>query len=110
VLVTLGEPAEFRARVGYAQSFFATAGLVTREVPWTATLPLPSPKAIACLCGSDDRYALEAVAAASTLRESGYRVVLAGRPGGIEKALKAAGVTCLFIGCDVVATLEELVS
>lgn len=108
VLVTLGEPAEYRARVGYAQAFFATAGLATREVPWSATLPLPSRNAIACLCGSDDRYALEAVAAAAMLRESGYRVVLAGRPGPLEAALRAGGVTCIFIGCDVLATLEEL--
>ena len=108
VLVTLGEPAEYRARVGYAQAFFATAGLATREVPWSATLPLPSRAAIACLCGSDDRYALEAVAAATMLRESGYRVVLAGRPGPLEKELKAGSVTCIFIGCDVLATLEEL--
>ena len=110
VLVTLGEPAEHRARVGYAQAFFATAGLATREVAWTATLPLPAPNAIACMCGSDDRYALEAVAAAARLSDAGYRVVLAGRPGALEKDLTAAGVTCIFIGCDVVATLEELVS
>lgn len=108
VLVTLGEPAEHRARAGYAQAFFATAGLATREVAWDATLPLPLPNAIACLCGSDDRYALEAVAAAARLREAGYRVVLAGRPGALEANLKAAGVTCIFIGCDVLATLEEL--
>ncbi|MEP6866610.1 MAG: methylmalonyl-CoA mutase family protein [Deltaproteobacteria bacterium] len=110
VLVTLGEPAEFRARLGFAQGFFATAGLVTRELAWAAPPPPPAPSTIACLCGTDDRYALEAVAAASTLREAGYRVALAGRPGGLEKALKAAGVTCIFIGCDVIATLEELVS
>jgi methylmalonyl-CoA mutase len=110
VLVTLGEPAGFRGRLGYAQGFFATAGLVTRELAWAPPPPPPAPNAIACLCGTDDRYALEAVAAASTLREVGYRVVLAGRPGGLEKALKAAGVTCIFMGCDVIATLEELVS
>jgi methylmalonyl-CoA mutase len=110
VLVTLGEPAEFRPRLGYAQGFFATAGLATRELAWAPPPPPPTPHAIACLCGTDDRYALDAVAAASTLREAGYRVVLAGRPGGLEKALKAAGVTCIFIGCDAIATLEELVS
>jgi methylmalonyl-CoA mutase len=104
VLVTLGPPAEHRGRVGFAQALFATAGLRTREVadgPVTAD--------IACLCGSDERYAAEAVARAAELR--GVRhLVLAGRPGALEAELRAAGVGhFIFVGSDVLATLSQLV-
>jgi methylmalonyl-CoA mutase len=35
--------------------------------------------------------------------------VLAGRPGALEAELRAAGVEAfVFVGCDVLATMEEL--
>lgn len=100
-LVTLGPPAEHRARLGYAQAFFATAGIAAVE---------GREGDIAVLCGSDERYAVEAVSTATELRAAGVRtVVLAGRPGALEAELRAAGVTgFLFVGCDVLATLAEL--
>jgi methylmalonyl-CoA mutase len=106
-LVTLGPPSEFRGRLGYAQAFFATAGLATRE---HAEPPLTPPPQIACICGSDERYATEAVACATKLRAAGaLHVVLAGRPGALEKPLKAAGVeSFIYVGCDVIATLTAL--
>ncbi len=62
---------------------------------------------VACLCSSDDIYASEAVEAAKALSAAGAKhIYLAGRPGELETALKAAGVgTFIFVGCDVVATL-----
>jgi methylmalonyl-CoA mutase len=106
-LMVLGPPAEHRARAAYATAFFATAGLraVERAVPGS-----PAPADLACLCGSDERYAAEAVALAGELRAAGCtRIALAGRPGALEPALRAAGIdTFIFIGCDVVATLTEL--
>ena len=113
VLVTLGPPSEHRGRLGYAQAFFATAGLVTREsgehAPPSPT-PLTTPDQIACICGSDERYAIEAAACATTLRTAGYaHVVLAGRPGALEQPLVLAGVdSFIFAGCDVIATLTTL--
>ena len=65
-----------------------------------------------CLCGSDERYAAEAVAHARELRAAGAKkIVLAGRPGPLEAELRAAGVShFIFVGCDVLATLTELLS
>ena len=62
----------------------------------------------ACLCGSDEGYAREAVEAATALKQAGAaRIYLAGRPGELEAALKAAGVQdFIYVGCDVVATLR----
>jgi methylmalonyl-CoA mutase len=107
VLVTLGSPAEHRARVGYASALFATAGVRVRE-----TAAPEGASDVACLCGSDERYASEAAATARALRAAGARrVVLAGRPGALEPALREAGVGAfIYVGCDALATLTELLS
>jgi methylmalonyl-CoA mutase len=101
-VVTLGPPAEHRARVGFATALFAVAGLGTQT----------EPNGVACLCGSDERYAVEAADAARALKAQGCaRVLLAGRPGALEPALRAAGVDdFIFLGCDVVAALAPVVA
>lgn len=134
-LILLGPPSEHRGRLGYAQAFFATAGVRAEEIvpPEVGTGgalgDLVAALDVACLCGSDERYAAEAVAHASELRAAGARkIVLAGRPGALasggaastrmpgerealEAELRAAGVTAfIFVGCDVLATLTELLS
>jgi methylmalonyl-CoA mutase len=105
-LIQLGPPAEHRARAGFAEALFAVAGLRTLPRDIGAGLD------IACLCGSDERYAAEAASAARALRAAGARrVVLAGRPGAIEAELRAAGVDAfVFVGCDVLSVLEEILS
>jgi methylmalonyl-CoA mutase len=107
LLATLGPFAESRARVGFATTFFAAGGLRARELG--ADEPARR-GAIACLCGSDERYAAEAAARARVLRDEGCRhVLLAGRPGALEGELREAGVDgFLFLGGDVVATLAPL--
>ena len=104
-LIALGPPTEHRGRTGYATALFATAGLAVRE----SAAPVAAD--IACICGSDERYAAEAAACARALRAAGCRrIVLAGRPGLLEAELRAAGVdSFIFVGCDVVATLADLV-
>jgi methylmalonyl-CoA mutase len=63
---------------------------------------------LACLCGSDEAYAREAVQAAEALAAAGARLVLAGRPGELEDSLKRAGVAnFVFMGCDVLAALRQ---
>jgi methylmalonyl-CoA mutase len=103
-LVTLGTFAESRPRVGFASGFLAAGGIRTRETRDDA------PGAIACLCGTDDRYAAEAVARARSLKAAGCEhVLLAGRPGALGPALREAGVDgFLYVGCDAVALLSEL--
>ncbi len=103
-LVVLGPPAEYRPRLGFASSFFGGGGLRAREAP------ADSVPAFACLCGSDERYAVEAADRARALKAAGCkRVLIAGRPGALEAALREAGVDgFIFVGCDVVKTLSEL--
>jgi methylmalonyl-CoA mutase len=64
--------------------------------------------AIACLCSSDEVYALEGEAAAKALREAGAEhIYLAGRPGEREAAFTVAGIgSFIYVGCDVLAMLK----
>lgn len=113
-LAVLGPVAAFTARATFARNLFEAGGFAA---------PIPEPfadlasltaafrasgAAIACLCSSDDLYAAEAAPAAEALKAAGAKQVwLAGRPGDIEEALKAAGVDgFVFAGCDVIAALE----
>ncbi len=104
VLVTLGTLAETRGRVGFAINFFGAGGIRAREVAENEKA------AIACLCGTDERYASEAVERAKALKHLGcQRVLIAGKPGANEAELRAAGVDgFIYMGCDVVETLNNL--
>ncbi len=104
-LAPLGPLAEHKPRATFAQNFFQAGGFTVDEDASSA-----ADAAAVCLCGSDERYAAEAVEAARLLRASGARrILLAGRPGALEASLREAGVSGhVFVGCDVVATLHEL--
>jgi len=83
-LVPLGPLAEHSARTTFAANLFAVAGIRT-------TGEAGSP--VAVLCGSDQRYAAEAVEVALALKAEGVaHVLLAGRPGDNEAALREAGI------------------
>lgn len=94
-LIALGPPAEHRARLGFAEGLFPAAGLRARQ---------GEAGRVVCLCGSDERYGVEAADRARALKAAGARrVLLAGRPGALEAALREAGVDdFIFLGCDVV--------
>ena len=104
LLFTLGPPLESRARVGFATSLFGAGGIRTQESA------VASAHAVACICGTDERYATEAADAARALKAAGCRrVLLAGRPATLEAELRAAGVDdFLYVGCDVVRILGSL--
>jgi methylmalonyl-CoA mutase len=104
LLLTLGTLAESRARVGFAANYFGAGGIKTRETT------MPERAVIACLCGTDERYATEAASRARALKAAGCeRVLVAGRPGANEAELRAAGVDgFIFMGADLIATLNEL--
>lgn len=104
LLVMLGSGSEARARANFASGIFAAGGIRCREV--TADQKAP----VACLCGTDERYASEAVARVRSLKAAGcQRVLFAGRPGSLEPALKEAGIDgFIYMGCDVVQVLTEL--
>jgi methylmalonyl-CoA mutase len=63
----------------------------------------------ACLCSSDEIYALHAADTAKALKAAGCRrVFLAGRPGEGEAELRRAGVDdFIFAGSDVLSILES---
>jgi methylmalonyl-CoA mutase len=119
-LANLGKLADFTARTLFARNFFEAGGI---EAVTNDGFALSSPKTdlaalvaafkasgttLACLCSSDKVYEAEAVDAANALHAAGAaHVYLAGRPGELEAALKAASVeTFIYAGCDVLATLR----
>ncbi|MEZ6030581.1 MAG: methylmalonyl-CoA mutase subunit beta [Hyphomonadaceae bacterium] len=112
-LAALGPLSEHTARLQYAQNFFAAGGIVavpsSGDAAWHAQAMTQAGCRLACLCGSDKRYAAEAIEAAKALKKAGAaRVYLAGKPGEIELALREAGVDeFIFIGVDVLASLEK---
>jgi methylmalonyl-CoA mutase len=112
-LANLGRLSDFTARASFARNFFEAGGIVAATNDGFASNEdmlaayKDSGARLACLCASDDVYAVGAVKAAETLRAAGIKhIYLAGRPGDLEVALRAAGVgTFIYVGCDVVATL-----
>ncbi|MCA6110208.1 methylmalonyl-CoA mutase family protein [Bradyrhizobium cenepequi] len=114
-LANLGTPADFTARATFAKSFFETGGIEAldnegfSDPSAVAEAFKASGAAIACLCSSDKVYAEHAAAAAKALQAATARhIYLAGRPGELETALRASGVTdFIFAGFDALATLQE---
>jgi methylmalonyl-CoA mutase len=114
-LANLGRLADFSARATYAKNFFEAGGIeavindgfATRDDMVAAFAG--SGTDLTCLCGSDEVYRTEAVAAAKALSAAKARQIwLAGRPGEREVALRAAGIKdFIFVGCDVVAALQS---
>jgi methylmalonyl-CoA mutase len=112
-LAAVGPLAEHAARLQFAQNFFAAGGLVTvpssGDAIWLAQAADTSGCQLACICGSDKRYAEDAIVVAKALKASGVaRLYLAGRPGEKEEDYRAAGVDeFIFLGVDVLASLEK---
>lgn len=118
-LATLGPIADFTARAGFARNLFEASGLAAPSGDGFASDGATDLDALvggfqasgaklACLCGSDAAYANEGAAAAEALAKAGATVWLAGRPIESEAALNKAGVSSfVFMGCDVVETLER---
>jgi len=118
-LATLGPIAGFTARAGFARNLFEAGGITApsgdgfakagaTDLDALVAAFRSSGAKLACLCGSDDSYAAEAIAAAKALAAAGATVWLAGRPGEQEAALREAGVTnFIFAGCDAVAVLQD---
>ena len=113
-LANLGPRAAFTERAMFAKNFFEAGGIeaVTNDgfaghAEMDAAFKASGAK-IACLCSSDEIYAIEAVEATKALKTAGAsHIYLAGQPGDLEAAMKAAAVqSFIYVGCDVVATLR----
>jgi methylmalonyl-CoA mutase len=112
-LANLGKLSDFTARTLYARNFFEAGGIeaVTNDGfagrdDMIAAFKSSDAKLV-CLCSSDKVYETEAIETAKALKAAGAdHIYLAGRPGELEAALKAAGVAdFVYVGCDVLATL-----
>jgi methylmalonyl-CoA mutase len=114
-LANLGTPADFTARATFAKSFFETGGIEAIDTAGfndpaaLATAFKASGAALACLCSSDKVYAVRGTDAAKALQAAGARhIYLAGRPGELEAALHAAGVSDFIIaGGDALGALQD---
>ncbi|CAN2535510.1 Methylmalonyl-CoA+mutase+small+subunit [Methylocapsa aurea] len=114
-LANLGAVAAFTARANFAKNFFEAAGIeaVFGEEGADVVADLvaafrASGARLACVCSSDAIYAEKAGAAARDLAAAGARVYLAGRPGELETALRAAGVAeFIYAGGDMFDTLQR---
>jgi methylmalonyl-CoA mutase len=115
-LANLGPIAAFTARATFAKAAFEAGGVEAISNDGfashadMATAFAASGTTIACLCSSDAVYAEEAAAAAAALQAAGAtHLWLAGRPGELEPALRAAGISnFIWSGCDLVVALTEL--
>jgi len=115
-LASIGAVIDHTLRSTWVKNYLAAGGLNAltsdgyKDAEDAAVAFKASGAATACICSSDALYAEHAEAAAKALKASGAKLVLmAGRPGDREAALRAAGVDQFLIaGADAVATLAGL--
>lgn len=130
-LANLGRVADFTARAMFAKNFFEAGGFeaITNDgfvdasdatdLAALASAFKAAETPFACLASSDALYfgadpaaGLPVVAAAHALKAAGAKtLLLAGRPGAHEEALKAAGIgPFVYVGCNVLGMLENLLT
>jgi methylmalonyl-CoA mutase len=115
-LANLGEIVEHNRRSTWVWNFLAAGGIegLNSDGYANAQAAADAFKAsgaeMACLCSSDAIYAEQGKAAAKALKAAGARhILMAGRPGDEQAALREAGVDAfLFAGQDAVAVLKDL--
>jgi methylmalonyl-CoA mutase len=115
-LANMGPPSHHSARATYAKNFFEAGGFDVLPTSGFSDAVMATEafkgcaSSIAIICSSDKLYPDIVPVLAGKLKSSGARtVVLAGNPGANEQAWRSAGVDrFIFIKCDVLATLREL--
>jgi methylmalonyl-CoA mutase len=95
------------ARVGFVQGLVAAGGMTATSGP---AAEYAGESSVVVLCGADPDYGEHGVEAARALKAAGAtRLYLAGKPGELEGALKAAGVdSFLYLGGDATAVLHDM--
>jgi methylmalonyl-CoA mutase len=117
-LANMGTPREFLARSTYAMNLFESGGFEPinmdgfADAESAAAAFAASHVPLVVICSTDSRYATEVEQLAPKLKAAGARtVVLAGNPGANEEKYRQAGVDrFIFIKCDVLSTLRELLA
>ncbi|MCB9762869.1 MAG: methylmalonyl-CoA mutase [Alphaproteobacteria bacterium] len=113
-LATLGTLAQHNARATWTRNLLEAGGFEVVEGPGgedvSAIAAGLEQRSVAVICGPDALYAEHAAALARALGASGAaKVMLAGRPGSLQEALWAAGVSgALYLGMDVLDALGAL--
>jgi methylmalonyl-CoA mutase len=115
-LASMGEIAEHNVRTTWVKNYLAAGGIATlisdgyKTAEEAAAAFTASSATAACICSSDAVNATLAEPVARALKSAGAKFVLmAGKPGDNESALKAAGVDqFLSAGADAVAVLKGL--
>ena len=115
-LASMGEIADHNMRTTWVKNYLAAGGIETlidegyQSAAVAAAAFNNSGTTVACICSSDAMYATHAEITARALKAKGATwVMMAGRPGGKEAALRQAGVDQFLVaGADAVATLKAL--
>lgn len=115
-LASMGEIVDHNVRTTWTKNYLAAGGIAAlvsdgyKTPEAAAEAFVKSGASAACICSSDAVNAALAEATAKALKAAGAKLVLmAGRPGDNEAALKAAGIDqFLFAGADAVSTLKGL--
>ncbi len=115
-LANMGSVAHHTARATYSKNFFEAGGFNVlsndgfADAEAAAAAFAQSGADIAVICSSDKLYPEIVPRVVAKLKQAGaHNVVLAGNPGDNEPQWRTAGVDhFIFIKCDVLATLREL--
>lgn len=115
-LASMGEVIEHNVRTTWIKNYLAAGGIESlisdgfESAEAAAAAFKTSGASAACICSSDAVNATLAEPTARALKAAGAKLVLmAGRPGDNEAALRAAGVDqFLFAGADAIAVLTDL--
>jgi methylmalonyl-CoA mutase len=114
--VNLGPSASHKARSTWAQNLLAAAGIDAAtsddvgDMEAVASAWKDASASLAVICGSDEDYEALLGPAVAALKKAGCPVVLvAGRPGEREAALREAGVSdFVFVGADVLWVMSQV--
>lgn len=134
-LANLGRIADFTARATFAKNFFEAGGFEVigndgftdesgnTDIPALLAAFSTARTPFACIAASDALYhapAQECLSPEDTFAEEvarrlakagGAHLLMAGRPGPREGALKGAGIGgFVFVGCNVLAVLDDLLA
>jgi methylmalonyl-CoA mutase len=112
----LGAVPSHKARSTWTQNLLAAAGIDAAtndgfgDTEALAEAWKDSSAALAVICGSDEDYEALLEPAIAALKQAGCPVVLvAGRPGEREPALREAGVSdFVFVGADVLTLMTQV--
>jgi methylmalonyl-CoA mutase len=115
-LCNLGEIPKHKARASFSTGFLNAGGIAALDNDGFANVQAAAHSftdagtPLVVICGSDDQYPEWIPELVAELRKRGAKhILLAGRPGEKQASFEQAGITgFIFMGTDVVATLQQL--